>query len=44
MVQCIQSIKSKVRRPSGSNRFDSRYMSKTVKPPDSVMIFKERER
>ncbi len=44
MVRCIQSIKSKVRRPSGSNRFDSRYMSKTVKPPDSVMIFKERER
>lgn len=37
--RCIRSIKSKVRRPSGSNRFDPRYTSLSVKHPDSVMIW-----
>jgi hypothetical protein len=37
--RCIRSVKSKVRRPSGSNRFDPRYTSVTVKHPDSVMIW-----
>jgi hypothetical protein len=31
--RCIQSIKSRVGRPPGSNRFDSRYKMKTVKHP-----------
>ncbi len=37
--RCIRSIKSRVRRPKGSNRFDPRYTSTTVKHPDSVMIW-----
>jgi transposase len=37
--RCIRSIKTKVRRPSGSNRFDPRYTAKTVKHPDSVMVW-----
>jgi transposase len=37
--RCIRSIKSRVRRAPGSNRFDSWYMVKTVKHPDSVMVW-----
>jgi hypothetical protein len=37
--RCIRSISTKVRRPSGSNQYDSRYTVKTVKHPDSVMIW-----
>jgi hypothetical protein len=37
--RCIRAIKSKVRRPSGSNCFDPRYMAKIVKHPDSVMVW-----
>ena len=28
-----------MRRPEGSDRFDSRYTTKTVKHPDSVMVW-----
>jgi transposase len=37
--RCIRSIKSRVRRAPGSNRFDSWYTVKTVKHPDSVMVW-----
>jgi transposase len=37
--RCIRAVKTKVRRPSGSNRFDSRFTVKTVKHPDSVMVW-----
>lgn len=37
--KCIRATKSKVRRPAGSDRFDSRYTIKTVKHPDSVMVW-----
>jgi hypothetical protein len=37
--RCIRSFSTKVRRPSGSNRYDSQYTVKTVKHPDSVMIW-----
>ena len=37
--RCIRSIKGKVRRLVGSDRFDSRYTIKTVKHPDSVMVW-----
>jgi len=37
--RCIRATRSKVRRPSGSNRFDSRFTVKTVKHPDSVMVW-----
>jgi hypothetical protein len=39
MFRCIGAIKSKVRRPNGSNCFDPRYTAKTVKHPDSVMVW-----
>ncbi len=35
----IMATRRKVRRPSGSNRFDSPYTVKTVKHPDSVMVW-----
>jgi transposase len=37
--RCIRSTRTKVRRPSGSNRFESKFTVKTVKHPDSVMIW-----
>jgi transposase len=37
--RCLRSTRSRVRRPTGSNRFDSRYTVKTVKHPDSVMVW-----
>jgi hypothetical protein len=37
--RCIRSTKSKVLRPSGSNRYDSRFTVKTVKHPDQVMVW-----
>ncbi len=35
----IRSVRTLVRRPSGSNRFDSRFTMKTVKHPASVMVW-----
>lgn len=37
--KCIQARKNRVRRPVGSDRYDSKYTVKTVKHPDSVMIW-----
>jgi hypothetical protein len=37
--KCIRSISTKVRRLTGSNHYDSWYMIKTVKHPNSVMIW-----
>jgi transposase len=39
MFRCIRATRSRVRRPIGSNRYDSRFTVKTVKHPDSVMIW-----
>ncbi len=35
---CIRSIKTRVRRAKGLDRFDSRFMSATVKHLDTVMV------
>jgi hypothetical protein len=35
--RCVWSIKTRMRRPEGSSRFDSQYPVKTVKHPDSVI-------
>jgi hypothetical protein len=35
--RCIR--KTKVRRPMGSDRYDSRYTMKTVKHPESLMVW-----
>jgi hypothetical protein len=37
--RCVRSIKTHVRRPEGSNRFDSWFTVKMVKHPDSVMVW-----
>jgi hypothetical protein len=37
--RCLRAVRSRVRRPTGSDRFDSRYTVKTVKHPDSVMVW-----
>jgi transposase len=37
--RCVRNIRKMVRRPSGSNRFDTKYTAKTVKHPASVMIW-----
>jgi hypothetical protein len=37
--RCIRSIKTRMRRAKGSDRFDSRFTSMTVKHPDSVMVW-----
>jgi transposase len=37
--RCIRAVRSMVRRPSGMNRFDSRYTVKTVKHPASLMVW-----
>ncbi len=37
--RCVRNIRKKVRRPSGSNRFDTKYTTKTVKHPASVMVW-----
>jgi transposase len=37
--RCIRANRIRVRRPSGTNRFDTRYTVKTVKHPDSVMVW-----
>ena len=37
--KCIQGTPGRVRRPSGSNRCDPRYTTKTVKHSDYVMIW-----
>jgi transposase len=39
MFRVIRAIRSLLRRPSGSNRFDSRYTVKTVKHTASVMVW-----
>jgi transposase len=36
---CVRNIRKKVRRPSGSNRFNTKYTAKTVKHPASVMVW-----
>jgi hypothetical protein len=37
--RCIRATKTKVRRPMGSDRYDSRYTVKTVKHPESLMVW-----
>jgi transposase len=37
--RCIRATKTKVRRPMGSDRYDSRYTVKTVKHPASLMVW-----
>lgn len=37
--KCIRSASNRVRRPEGSNRYDPKYTIKTVKHPDSVMMW-----
>jgi transposase len=37
--KCIRSTSNRVRRPIGANRYDPKYTVKTVKHPDSVMIW-----
>ena len=37
--KCIRSACNRVRRPPGSNKFASKYTIKTVKHPDSVMLW-----
>jgi hypothetical protein len=37
--KCLRSTRTTIRRPQGSNRDDSRYTVKTVKHPDSVMVW-----
>lgn len=37
--RCIRAIRSKVRRSKNTSRFDSRVTVKTVKHPDSVMVW-----
>ncbi len=36
---CLRSMRSRVQRPTGSNRFDSRYTVKTDKLSDSVVRY-----
>ncbi len=35
---CLRATRSCVSRPTGKDHFDSRYMVKTIKHPDSVMV------
>jgi hypothetical protein len=37
--KCLRSTRTIIRRPQGSNRYDSHYTVKTVKHPDSVMVW-----
>jgi hypothetical protein len=37
--RCVRNIRKKVRRPSGFNRFDTKYTAKTVKHPASVIVW-----
>jgi hypothetical protein len=37
--KCLGSTRTIIRRPQGSNRYDSHYTVKTVKHPDSVMVW-----
>jgi hypothetical protein len=37
--RCVRNIRKKVRRPSGSNRFNTKHTAKTVKLPTSVMVW-----
>jgi hypothetical protein len=37
--KCIRTTSNRVRRPHGSNRYDPKYTMKTVKHPDSVMVW-----
>jgi transposase len=39
MFRCIRATRSRVRRPIGSNRYDSKFTTKTVKHPESVMVW-----
>jgi hypothetical protein len=39
MFRCIRASRIRVRRPSGTKRFDTQYTIKTVKHPDSVMVW-----
>jgi hypothetical protein len=39
MFRCIRSIRSMVRRPSGTDKFDFRYTVKMVKHPASLMVW-----
>jgi hypothetical protein len=36
--RCMRNIRKKVRLPSGSNRFNTKYTAQTVKHPASVMV------
>ena len=37
--RCLRATRTKVRRPVGSNRFESKFTVKTVKHPSSVMVW-----
>ncbi len=37
--RCLRATRTRVRRPAGSDRFDSRYTVKTVKHPASLMVW-----
>jgi hypothetical protein len=37
--KCPRSTRTTIRSPQGSNRYDSRYTVKTVKHPDSIMVW-----
>ncbi len=37
--RCLRATRTRVRRPAGSDQFDSRYTMKTVKHPASLMVW-----
>jgi transposase len=37
--RCLRATRTRVRRPAGSDRFDTRYTVKTVKHPASLMVW-----
>jgi hypothetical protein len=39
LFKCIRASRTKVQRPEGASRYDSKYTVKTVKHPDSVMVW-----
>jgi hypothetical protein len=39
MLQCIRASRCKVRRPERISQYESKYMVKTGKHPDSVMVW-----
>jgi hypothetical protein len=39
MFRCVRATRKRVRRPVGSNQFDSWYIVKKVKHPASLMVW-----